>query len=211
MKMKGLLLKDWYLAREYCRAFAFIVVIFLVVSFWASSNVFYISYPVVIMSMIPVTLIASDEKEKWNIYSGVLPYTKKQLVISKYLIGFLAVAVTVVLVEMVQAGRMMYTASFDMEVLLLSFVMLGTVGLLVPMIVLPLIFKFGAEKGRILYMGVIMIFCFGCIALMKEENVARFLAHMNSGASLVMIFAAVLVLYVASCLFSIALYKRREM
>jgi hypothetical protein len=34
--------------------------------------------------MLPVTLLSYDEKEKWHIYSGTFPYSRAQIVSSKY-------------------------------------------------------------------------------------------------------------------------------
>lgn len=85
--MKGLLLKEYYMIAKYCRAFLLIVVVFLAVSFFSSDNMFFIMYPAILASMIPVTLISYDEREKWNVYSGTLPYSRAQLVSAKYLAG----------------------------------------------------------------------------------------------------------------------------
>ena len=43
--MKGLLLKDLYMAAKYCRAFLLIVVVFLAVSFFGDDNIFFVVYP----------------------------------------------------------------------------------------------------------------------------------------------------------------------
>ena len=85
--MKGLLLKDFYMAAKYCRAFLLLVIVFLAVSIWGDENVFFVIYPVLIAGMIPVTLYSYDEREKWTLYSGTLPYTRTQFVSSKYLVG----------------------------------------------------------------------------------------------------------------------------
>lgn len=87
--MKGLLLKDFYMTAKYCRSFLLIVVVFLAVSFFGKDNVFFILYPVLISSMIPVTLMSYDEHDKWNVYSLTLPYTRGQLVSAKYLTGLI--------------------------------------------------------------------------------------------------------------------------
>ena len=85
--MKGLLLKDLYLAAKHCRAFLLVAVVFLGVSFAGDENIFFIVYPTLITSMIPMTLISYDERDRWTQYSAALPYSRGQLVSSKYLIG----------------------------------------------------------------------------------------------------------------------------
>ena len=85
--MKGLLLKDFYLSWRYCRAFLVIVAVFLAVSFTGDDNIFFLIYPIMIASVIPMTLVSYDEHDKWTAYSGTLPYTRAQLVSTKYLVG----------------------------------------------------------------------------------------------------------------------------
>ena len=64
--MKGLLLKDFYLISKYCRAFLFIMAVFIGVSFLGEGNLFFAFYPCIISGMLPMTLIAYDEqKRKW--------------------------------------------------------------------------------------------------------------------------------------------------
>ena len=40
--MKGLLLKDWYMMKKYCRAYLLITVIFFAVSCVSDNNLFFI-------------------------------------------------------------------------------------------------------------------------------------------------------------------------
>ena len=45
--MKGLLLKDWYLARTHCRAFLLILFVFAIVSAYSENNAFAVLYPII--------------------------------------------------------------------------------------------------------------------------------------------------------------------
>lgn len=59
--MKGLLLKDFYMAMKYCRAYVVIAVVFSLFSIWGNTS-FLIAYPILLASVIPVNLISYDEK-----------------------------------------------------------------------------------------------------------------------------------------------------
>lgn len=59
--MKGLLLKDFYMAMKYCRAYVVIAVVFSLLSIWGNTS-FLLAYPVLLASVIPVNLISHDEK-----------------------------------------------------------------------------------------------------------------------------------------------------
>ena len=89
--MKGLLLKDFYMAMKYCRAYVVIAVVFSLLSIWGNTS-FLLAYPVLLASVIPVNLISYDEKSRWQQYCETMPYTRKQVVDSKYLMSFLLIA-----------------------------------------------------------------------------------------------------------------------
>lgn len=40
--MKGLLLKDWYMMRKYCRSYLLIAAVFIAVSLYSNDNLFFI-------------------------------------------------------------------------------------------------------------------------------------------------------------------------
>lgn len=56
--MKGLLLKDFYMARKYCRAYVVIAVVFSLLAVWGNTS-FLLAYPVLLASVIPVIIIIS--------------------------------------------------------------------------------------------------------------------------------------------------------
>ena len=76
--MKGLLLKDVYMAAKYCRSYLLITLIFLTVSFFGSQNTFFLFYPCLLCGMIPVNLLAYDERSRFLSYTGVRPITRTQ-------------------------------------------------------------------------------------------------------------------------------------
>lgn len=63
--MKGLLLKDWYMMKKYCRAYLLIAVVFIAVSLFSNDNMFFVFYPCLLCGMIPVNLLAYDERSRW--------------------------------------------------------------------------------------------------------------------------------------------------
>ena len=54
--MKGLLLKDWYQAKRYCRMLLFISVVFAAVSVFAD-NLAFAYYPLLMGVLLPVTVM----------------------------------------------------------------------------------------------------------------------------------------------------------
>ena len=198
--MKGLLLKDFYMARKYCRAYVVIAVVFSLLAVWGNTS-FLLAYPVLLASVIPVNLISYDEKSKWSSFSGVFPYSKQQLVSVKYLMALIFLAFAIILVLVGQITRMLINNEFDVNALLSLVALLPAMGLFAPSLMLPAIFKFGAEKGRFAFYVIICVFCaaFGVIGAMGEE---ADLAIVNLMFSMRSWFLPVIL--------SIQVYKKRE-
>lgn len=206
--MKGLLLKDWYAVKSYFRAFFLMDIIFIVVSCFTDGNVFFLIYPCIFSGMISMSLIAYEEKEKWNIYAETLPYSRAQLVSSKYVVSLFIGLLTVLAMSTVQAGMMLYKHEFDFFTILNFITILLPVSLLPTAILLPFVYKFGAEKGRIIYYIVIGIFCgsMGFLGGMRNYTLSF---TQNPYLDIIGFLVAVFVFGV-SWLFSVRFYQNRE-
>ena len=148
--MKGLLLKDWYMTKKYCRAYLLIAIVFIAVSFFSNGDMFFVFYPCLLCGMIPVNLMAYDERSRWIQYSDTLPYSRAQIVSSKYLIGLMAQMAMLLVTGIVQGIRMCMEGTFQMNEFSMLMLPMLIVSTLTPSICLPFVFKLGVEKGRII-------------------------------------------------------------
>ena len=55
--MKGLLLKDWYMMKKYCRPYLVLAVVFIAVSLFSDYNMVFVFYPCLLCGIIPVSLL----------------------------------------------------------------------------------------------------------------------------------------------------------
>lgn len=209
--MKGLLLKDAYMAAKYCRAYLLIVVVFLIAAPFSGDNLFLMMYPCILASMVPVNLLAYDAQSKWEQYAGTLPCSRAQLVSAKYLIGLFASCGVLVLIALVQGIRMA-VGSIPVQALGSLMAMSMISSFVVPAITLPLIFRFGPEKGRILYMVVVGIAC-GISAMVSiTQSPTLFSPEISTELPVLgLICLAAAVVYGASWYLSILFYKMREL
>lgn len=207
--MKGLLLKDWYMSIRYCRAFLVLVGVFLVVSFFENDNFFFQLYPTMIASIIPMSLISYDERDRWTAYSGTLPYTRRQLVSAKYLIGLFFGAFSFLVSLAAFAVFMITSDTFSIESFLFIAVRLLVLGLIGPTFLLPFVFKFGAEKGRIIFYVMIGLPCATGI-LLTGLGFQNALTQNNFIILLVMGVLSI-GLYALSWNLSIYFYQKREL
>jgi len=207
--MKGLLLKDFYMAVKYCRIFLFVILIFSAVSFSDKGMSFFSTFPVLMAGMLPVTLLSYDEKEKWHIYSGTFPYSRAQIVSSKYVFGLLVTLAALAFSAAVLAVRLNLSGSFKGIEFLSSVAGMFIAGLIGSALVLPFIFKLGAEKGRIMYF-VVIIAIFGLGTALESIRMETGFA-LGPITLLAVTTIGTVVVYAASWLMSISFYQKRDL
>lgn len=208
--MKGLLIKDFYQMCKHCRAYLVIVLVFAVLSALEDSSLFIALYAPLFCGMIPVMLLSYDERSGWTEYSGTLPITRVQLVSAKYIIGLAVELVVLLICAIAQFVRFRRYGALDglpfsvvmgMIVLMSSF----STG-----ISLPFMYKFGVEKGRLVYYFVVCAGCAASFALsdLAENNVVL-IAVVGDVFALCCVVGAVF--YALSWWLSVVWYKKREM
>lgn len=207
--MKGLLLKDLYMAVKYFRVYFLLALAVAAASFFVDGNPFYIYYPCFVCGMIPLSLQSYDEKSKWETFCQALPYTKAQVVSGKYIFG-LAIQLLVILpIAASQAFRMHQSGTFSWDIYLTMMGSLVAMGFAVSAIPMPFIFRYGAEKGRMAQYLMIAIFCGGLVAASIWFGEAL-PAVRNFPALPLLVFLAAAGLYALSWYLSIVFYRKRE-
>lgn len=209
--MKGLLLKDWYMMKKYCRSYLLIAVVFLGVSAVSDSNMFYSFYPVVLFGMIPINLLAFDERSRWTQYCDALPCSRAQVVTEKYMIGLLAQLAVLFASCVIQTGRMIASGSFKAGDIAVYLLMALSVALVAPSLSLPFIFWLGVEKGRIVYLCMIGAIVAGSIVFLNTSSNVPFQNTVEPGLPIIVGFVVAAGLFVISWALSVKLYARREL
>ena len=145
--MKGLLLKDWYTLIKQMKIMLVLMLVFACVPGYSMA-----AFAVVYTAMLPVTALAYDERSKWDELAAMLPYSVKEIVGGKYVLGVTAVAAAGAVAAAAQLilSRFGWT-QFDAEA---AFALLFTacLALIMLAIYLPVMFRLGVEKGRVLFM-----------------------------------------------------------
>ena len=201
--MKGLLLKDWYQVSKNMRTMYLTVAIVMAVWLFSTSGsyVFPVSYAAMFLGILSVSLLAYDQNSGWVEYGWALPVSKKLLVAEKYLVGLLCAAGAAgigglfVVVLSLRSGQ-----ALDAAALLLLTNSVGTT-LLMNSIFLPLMYRFGSEKARMIY--VMMFAGFGALL----AGAADWLQNTPLWMAAAML-AVVLAVYAASWRLSVAWYGK---
>ncbi len=195
---------------KYCRSYLLITAVFLAVSFFNDDNLFFLFYPCVLCGMIPINLLSYDERSGWLRYSGTLPYKRAQIVGSKYLIGLFIALATLILTGAAHAVKMNLAGTFTWQEYLITMLLICVVSCLVCPINMPLMFKYGTEKGRILYLVMIGVVC--CISALLPSLIQGIgdIQIPTVRIALPLILLAAVGIYALSWYLSVQFFKKRE-
>ena len=203
--MRGLLRKDFYLLWNYCRFMPLFLLGFIIFSAFSpdGQSPFFIYYPCILSSVLPVKPLSYDDTEHWLAYCDTLPVTRRQYVSGKYIISLICGGTIFLLSAIAAAIRLCRSGAFYPADLLDQLAVLAMISLVSSALVMPPIFKFGAQKGRIVFIGVVGIFC-GLSAILDTPDL--------SGISLPIALLPILatVIFAVSWLLSIRFYEKRE-
>lgn len=204
--MKGLLLKDIYVAKKNLRTFLVMILAFSLGSLAVrDSGNFFLCYGIVMMPGITMSLISYDERYHWDTYAGAMPLNREQLVTEKYLLHLGMVLVWLPVLLLLQHFQQVPAFGGSPLTLLVAGLNLG---LLLPGILLPIIFALGTEKGRAGYY--VVLFGGMILATVSEKltSLTGYVPEAMAGIVLILLPAAV---YVLSWRIAIRLYEKRSL
>ena len=167
--MRSLILKDLYNIGHNAKSMLFMLGVLAVVLIPTSGASAYIIVSAILCSMMIVTTFTFDDNSSWLRYAIIMPVSKKDIVVGKYimLVIFCVIGSLFGLVVSLIAGLAMRKITFNLagivELLLLTLVAL-VISLISGSMSIPLVFKFGAERARVLLVISILVplaICFG--------------------------------------------------
>lgn len=167
--MRSLILKDLYNIGHNAKSMLFMLGVLAVVLIPTSGASAYIIVSAFLCSTMIVTTFTFDDNSSWLRYAMIMPVSKEDIVVGKYivLVIFCVIGSLFGLVVSLIAGLVMRKITFNLagivELLLLTLVAL-VISLISGSMSIPLVFKFGAERARVLLMISILVplaICFG--------------------------------------------------
>ncbi len=201
--MKGLLLKDILNLKQQGKIYLAILGVWLLVSFMNKDANFFASVMMIFAAMLPMSAVAYDEKAKWDSYALTMPFTKNDLVLSKYLLALIGS-----LVGSIVSLAVGLLLDNEFAALLTTVKLYLSIGMIIASIVLPFIFKLGAEKGRLIIM-LMFIIPSAFVMIITKINVPMPNERQIMFAIDMLPFIA-LVIVVVSIMISQSIYNRKE-
>ena len=201
--MKALLLKDWYVLRK--QAWAYLIIVLV----WGAipSEVLNL-LAVVYGAMIPYTAMAYDQQSRWNTFARMLPYREKDIVLSRYVLGWLCIAVGGAAVLVFQNVLSLFSPRFGCSPW--TVLAASCVGLLLLDINVPLMLRYGTEKARWVSKLVIILACASTGALGALVNDAKTAAAAVLSLALPGLLALTVIATAVSILLSLKFYRENR-
>lgn len=144
--MKGLLIKDAYTMMKETKYFFIMAVVMAFLQ-----NDFLFSYIIVYAASLPIAAMAYDERAKWDKMAETLPLTVGQIIGSKYIMGYVSVSIAMLLVI---SGKLL-GSSFRAEDMVTMLIVV-CIALAVQAFNMPLMFWIGVERGRLLFIALVV-------------------------------------------------------
>lgn len=209
--MIGLILKDFYTLRQYCKTMLFMLVFFALISLGLDNPAAFFEGFIILMSMMmSVYSFSYDNLAKWDHFGLSLPITRKEVVASKYILSLLLCLIGAAL-SFVISTIVLYVKpieDFGLTDHLVSIAGIVTVVIIFFSLLLPLIFKFGVEKSRML---LIAIFAAPTAVVISLDQLGIPLPSDEIILSVLKILPIlVAVLYFLSYLLSVKIYSSKE-
>ena len=202
--MKALLYKDAMVLWKQMKLMLLLILIFAVIP-----SEFQNTFAVLYAALLPYSALAYDERSRWDQMAAMMPYSARDVVLSKYLFGWIAVAVSAAATFVLQTILSVIWLS-DVEGPSIPVILLSVcVAVCILDITLPMMFRFGVEKGRLAMFLIIFLVCAsaGGIATIEQSSLD---GGFYLSLSLVPAAIAAVVLTVVSIPLAIRFYGRRS-
>ena len=203
--MRGLLRKDWYMTLRYGKFFLAFVLIYAVIAAFSEMGMLFSLINVMIGGMLVKTLISYEEQSKWDSMAVYLPVTAECIVAEKYVVGLISVALT----SLLTAGTIAAACSLSGRGAVLPFgshvLLLMGAGTLWLALEMPVLFKFGVEKGRLALIAALVAAIALSVLLMSVSG------GITTPLALALFTAACLALFALSMWLSAKILGKKDM
>jgi hypothetical protein len=149
--VKGLLIKDLLVLRKTGRIFLMLIGLYLVMSIFMHTDMG--PMMVFICGMLSISTFAYDEQAKWDGYALTMPVSKRDLVLSKYVVAIILCFVGAVAGAVLSVASKLNAPLINWNSILITSGVALCASYLFNSLALPLLYKFGAEKSRVVLLA----------------------------------------------------------
>ncbi len=205
--MKGLVLKDLMTLKRDFKSYLAIFVLYLFIDYQSGQSSLTLAIGFIISTMLPIASISYDERSKWDKIANTMPVSRKEIILAKYALGRMFTVAAVTFSSIISVIMLKEKLAVPIAMTLVSLVYQA--------VLIPLLYKFGSERGRIMMIA-FMALPFAAFALAADFlkiDMSNFYIFIDNNMTVVTVctVAAVLAIYTVSILVSIRMYEKRDM
>lgn len=216
--IKGLILKDFKNIKSYSMTMIFIFILFGISSFLNNDvSTYFPMFITVCFGMMATSSFNYDNIAKSDKYIRTFPIDKKGIVKARYMyIGMLTAVGTMLAIAFAIILQAIKIGTFSDTITIITSSLGALVGVtFLQMIQIPIIYKFGMEKGVIIQMGIIilLVLVFSAVAGflvgkfdISLENIIYIIEHYG----LFIVISTITILYLISYKISCKIYLKNE-
>ncbi len=209
--MKGLLIKDFLLLKKTGRIFLMLMVLYLVMTVFMDTDLG--PMMVFICGMLSISTFAYDEQAKWDGFALTMPVSKRDLVLAKYVLAIILCFTGAAAGAILSIAGSLDAPFVDMKGILAASGIALCASYLFNSLALPLLYKFGAEKSRLILLACYALPLIGASLVMNEleksaATLLRFQSLLDLGALLLPFITIGALL--TSYLVSLHIYNRKD-
>jgi len=202
--MKGLLLKDFYTVFKQMKVFLVLIIVFACLPGYSM-----FTFAIVYSAMLPFTALAYDERSKWDKLAAMMPYSPREIVLGKYVLGYIMIvfsSVFSILIQLIINQLINHEASSTSAI---QIALAICVALVFESINLPIMIKLGVEKGRAVFIGAMAIIAFGIAYFGSELGNLNTPSQYDFKTITIVAILCAIILNVLSIALSIRFYKNK--
>lgn len=153
--MKGLIIKDILNLRNYMKQLILVFIFFVAYGIFLKNGVFVGSMITLMLSMQVITTMSYDEYAKWDKYALTMNINRKDIVLSKYVFFIMSIIIGIV-VGIISSSliNIISDSNVGIDEILVTSIMVPCIFAILFCIIIPIVFKIGVEKARVVMMAI---------------------------------------------------------
>lgn len=217
--MRALLLKDILALKRTLRIYAAFLVVYCAIGIFSDSPSFFMVFITVLSIMLPINAMTIDKGCHWNAYAACLPIPRSMSVLSKYVLaglGILAAIIPCLVFRLVDRYTSLITDTISWS----EIALMTALALTILAFQMPLLFRFGPERGRFASMAALLLLCIGLPMIVMQGGMDALTQTLHSdfllellgwvGSRMWVLIVIALALNVLSAVISIAIVNRHD-
>lgn len=206
--MKSLIIKDFLNVKGQLKVYGLLLIFYSVFSFATKATDVIGAMFIMLSVLIVINTLSYDDKVKWDKYSLTMPISRSNIVLGKYTFGLILLTIAFLLSLGISTFTSLAINSTNSTNLVIANLAMLAIGIIFMSLILPILFKFGVEKGRMLMMLVLLIPV--CIAMIFQMLDIEFPQNTDLDYLIYVIPVVLIVILVLSIVLSVKIYNKKE-